>query len=227
MEPKHPERNFNPAYVGSRPDVTALIPPNAKTVLDVGCSNGAVGYAIKDILGLHVTGIEAFPEMAEVAKTRLDRVIVGDAEAPDVLGQLNGSQFDAIIFADILEHLRDPWKALSVISGHLAEGGAIIASIPNVRHLSTIGSLLFKGEWPYRDRGIHDRTHLRFFTIKNIAALFESCGLSIEKVETNYRVIESPHAANEYAKYLAWPGLKHFLAFQYLVRATKRSPIPR
>jgi hypothetical protein len=71
------------------------------------------------------------------------------------------------------------------------------------------------------ERGIHDKTHLRFFTRKNIVELFAGAGFQIDKTEINYRLIEQPHAANRYAKYFALPGLREFLAFQYLVRARR------
>jgi len=83
--------------------------------------------------------------------------------------------FDCIIFADILEHLKDPLVLLKNATSFLSDGGVIIASIPNIRHHTTIINLLFKGYWPYRERGIHDKTHLRFFTLKNIKEMIEDC----------------------------------------------------
>ena len=70
-----------------------------------------------------------------------------------------------------------------------------------------------------RDRGIHDRTHLRFFTRRNVVELFRSAGLEIESVDAKYRLVERPHRINRFAKYFALPGLRGFLAFQYLVTA--------
>ena len=215
------ETKFNPAYVGPRPDIVALIPNEAKNVLDVGCSNGASGEDIKRLLDASVTGIETSEAMAEEAKTRLDRVIVGDVEQMAIQSQLLDRDFDAVIFADVLEHLRDPWTVLSNIKQKIRPGGVVIASIPNIRHLDTLVNLVVKGYWPYRDRGIHDRTHLRFFTRKNVVELFTGAGFRIDKIETNYRLIERPHSANRYAKYFALPGLKGFLEFQYLVRARR------
>lgn len=215
------ETKFNPAYIGPRPDVIALIPKEAKNVLDVGCSNGASGADIKRVLNACVTGIETSESMADEAKARLDRVIVGDVEQAAIQSQLLDREFDAVIFADVLEHLRDPWIVMSNIRQKIRVGGVVIASIPNVRHLDTLVNLVVKGYWPYRDRGIHDRTHLRFFTRKNVVELFTGARFEIDKVVTNYRLIERPHSANRYAKYFALPGVKEFLAFQYLVRARR------
>lgn len=211
--------NFNPAYVGQRLDIERLIPLNARTVLDIGCSTGILGAAIKAKTGAQVFGIELSETMADEALNRIDQVFVGDASQVIAQGELDGYRFDAIIFADVLEHLVDPWSVLRTAKGYLNSEGIIIASIPNVRHLDTIYHLLVKGYWPYRERGIHDRTHLRFFTKQNIAELFTNAGLTIDTIETNYRILEKPSPLNRFAKFLAFPILKDFLAFQYLIQA--------
>jgi hypothetical protein len=78
-----------------------------------------------------------------------------------------------------------------------------------------------KARWPYRNRGIHDRTHLRFFTLKNIREMLHDSGLEIDVMETNYRFWEAGHKYNKYAKKFAIPWVRNFLAFQYLMRARK------
>lgn len=212
-------KSLNPSYVAARPDIEALIPTSVRAVLDVGCSVGTLGLAIKIRHGAKVTGIELSPVMAAIARTRLDSVIVGDADEALASAEIQGQRFDVIIFADVLEHLQDPWATLRLARGLLAPNGSIITSIPNIRHLDTIWNLVIRGRWPYRDRGIHDRTHLRFFTRADIADLMRDAGLQVEVLQANYRIIERPHDWNRFAHYLALPVLKEFLAFQYLVRA--------
>lgn len=211
--------DFNPAYIGQRLDIERLIPLNTRTVLDVGCSTGMLGAAIKARTGAQVFGIELSETMADEALKHIDQVFVGDASQIILQGKLENHRFDLIIFADVLEHLVDPWIVLKAAKDYLNPEGIIIASIPNVRHLDTIYHLLVKGRWPYRERGIHDRTHLRFFTKQNIVELFTSAGLAIETIETNYRILEQPSPLNRFAKFFTFPILKEFLAFQYLIRA--------
>ena len=218
--------NFNPSYVGKRNDILSLVPPNAKRVLDVGCSIGTLGLAIKENTGAMVVGIELSQEMAKIADQKLDKVFVGDVEEILAKKKLQGFKFDTIVFADLLEHLRDPWSVLESIVNYLEPQGILIASIPNVRHIDTIFNLVLKGYWPYRDRGIHDRTHLRFFTKRNINELFKNAGLSIDRIDANYRIIERPHRLNRFAKFLAIPGLRNLLTFQYLIRASLTSAAP-
>jgi len=227
-KPSHAS-SFNQAYVGPRPDILALMPPNPQRVLDVGCSDGTLGESIKQHWPkCQVVGMELTQDMGTAAKQKLDQVLIGDIEASAALEPIALERFDTIIFADVLEHLRDPWLMLRKTRPLLSTGGVVITSIPNVRHIDTIYNLVFRGEWPYRDRGIHDRTHLRFFTRKNIQAMFESEGFKIQEWRVNYRLIERPHPLNRYARFFAWSGLANFLAFQYLVVAAPiENPILR
>ena len=140
----------------------------------------------------------------------------------DLQKKLGETQFDCIVFADVLEHLQNPWKVLKETTELLRENGVVISSIPNIRHYSTLISLAIKGIWPYRERGIHDETHLRFFTLKNIKRLFKEANLELTEIERNYRLIESGSKFDALAKYLALPFIRAFLTFQYLLVASKR-----
>lgn len=211
------DKSFKQAYTGPRPDILQLMPPSPKRVLDVGCSDGTLGASIKQHWpGATVVGMELSEQMGAVAAERLDQVLIGDIEASNALAGVDGQKFDVVIFADILEHLRDPWDMLRRIRPYLTPDCVVISSIPNIRHIDTIYHLVVKGEWPYRERGIHDRTHMRFFTKKNIIDMFASEHLTISQMTANYRLIESPHRINRHAHRFAILGLAPFLAFQYL-----------
>jgi len=213
--------NFNPSYIGMRNDILNLIPDNVSKVLDVGCSIGELGKQIKQNYNVEVVGLEINKEMALIAKNNLDKVIIADAAALNFNHYFHAGYFDCIIFADILEHLKDPWSVLTNIGGMLGREGVVIASIPNIRHYTTIIELVVKGYWPYLERGIHDKTHLRFFTLKNIKEMFGNSGLMINKIKRNYRIIERPHSYNKFSKCFALPMIREFLTFQYLIVARK------
>lgn len=215
---------FNPSYISPRPDIEKLIPLSSQNLLDVGCSNGALSESIKRKKPeCIVTGIEYCEGMARVAEEKLDKVYIGDANkylhSPKLT---NAKKFDCIIFADILEHLIDPWDALKQATKLLEKEGCIIVSIPNIRHIDTIYNLVVKGRWPYRERGIHDSTHLRFFTRKNMLEMIEGSNLKIEEEQVNYRIIERPHKMNKYSKYFALPIVNKFIAFQYIFRLQRK-----
>jgi len=212
---------YNSSYIGERPDIQKLIPSNAEFILDIGCSTGVLGSDIKKMTGARVYGIEISEEMANLAKERIDKVFVGDVESVIKSNELLACKFDVIIFADILEHLVDPWKVLRLAVSRLNDNGVIVASIPNVRHLSTIFSLVFKGYWPYRERGLHDRTHLRFFTKRNTIELFKYADLKIDVINANYRLFDKCYRINCLARFFAAFGMRNFMAYQYLIKAHK------
>jgi trans-aconitate methyltransferase len=169
-------------YDHPRGPLLDLFPHAPARLLDVGCGSGATGALAKARWpGVHVTGIEIVPEAAERAALRLDRVIAGSAETLDLSGA-GLENFDGVILADVLEHLTDPWGFLERLRGVLAPGAVVAASIPNVANLWLLDELA-AGRFDYTDDGLLDRTHIRFFTRKTIAALFERTGYAIERWE--------------------------------------------
>jgi methionine biosynthesis protein MetW len=166
------------AYKTLRPGILALVPGRARRVLDVGCAAGALGAALKERGDVHVTGIERDPAYAAAAREVYDEVIEGDAQAPPAdLGR-----FDCLVAADVLEHLVDPWSALETYVRHLDPGCRAIVSLPNVAHWTTYAQLA-RGRWPRLPEGIHDATHLRWFTLRDAIELCEGAGLVVEQVE--------------------------------------------
>jgi 2-polyprenyl-3-methyl-5-hydroxy-6-metoxy-1,4-benzoquinol methylase len=170
-------------YTQARPEVAALVSPHCHRVLEIGCGLGVLGASLR-ARGHHVTGVELIPEIAAQAETRLDAVVCADVEA----GRLPFAprSFDAIILADVLEHLVDPWTVLRDCVELLAPGGQVIVSVPNVQNIDVIRRLI-RGRWDYRERGILDRGHLRFFTLRSVKQLFAYAGLTIDGVEYRYR----------------------------------------
>lgn len=214
--------DFNPSYIGPRNDLLNMIPNKVERVLDVGCSTGNLGKSIKEKYSSEVYGIEVNKEMAKEAKKNLDKVLIENIENVDFSDNFFKNKFDLIVFGDVLEHLVNPWKVLKESVTVLESSGYIIASIPNVKHYSIFYNIVIKNEWPYKERGIFDKTHLRFFTFKNIRSMFEEADLKIVKVKRKYRIIESPSIFNVFSKLFALPIIRDFLTHQYLILARKR-----
>lgn len=163
----------------SRPEIAALVPKSAKNILDVGCAYGSLGAALKKRQDCRVTGVEIEHDKAKEAKTKLDEVSFTDIEKTGINGL--GDPFDCIIFADVLEHLKDPWATLKNAADSLKPDGLVIASIPNIAHPQILIRLhcdLFKHE----SFGIMDVSHLRFFTKTTIFQLFAYANLKIKSI---------------------------------------------
>jgi 2-polyprenyl-3-methyl-5-hydroxy-6-metoxy-1,4-benzoquinol methylase len=141
-------------YSLSRPQIAALVQTNIKTILDVGCGQGAFLQLIKQRTGAETWGIELVPEVAEKAKINVDKIIIGKVE--NLLFSLPDAYFECITFNDVLEHLLEPAEVLELIKSKLSENGVIIASIPNVRYFYNLYDLIFRKDWEYKDAGILD-----------------------------------------------------------------------
>jgi 2-polyprenyl-3-methyl-5-hydroxy-6-metoxy-1,4-benzoquinol methylase len=211
-------------YASCRWDMIALVPEGCRSFLDVGCGGGVTGKALKEKFpAAQVTGVEAHPDSAEAAALVLDRVLLRDAEA--ALDDLLGERFDCLFFGDILEHLVDPWSVLKSYTGLLNPGGVVIASLPNIQHISVLMNLA-RGRWTYTSRGLLDRTHLRFFTDREARQLLEQANLTPINVHYNYRLVERNKARSEWATRLGRfiPFLRPFFIFQYVYLAKRKAP---
>ena len=201
-------------YEGERPDVQALVPRDARRILELGCSNGSLGAALKARQEVEVVGVEYDPGYGSQAARVLDRVIVGDAEAVLASGELSG-EFDALVCADVLEHLRDPWTALSRGVSLVRPGGAVVVSLPNVRYARVLVEVFVKGRWPREDWGTFDRTHLRWFTRADAVELLEQAGLRVERVQPQEWI--PPGAMGVAARVLARTPLRFLTHGQYVL----------
>lgn len=140
-------------------------------VLEVGCACGATLLEIKNRYPqAQLHGIELNSAASAVAR-QICAVSAADVETASL--EFPEEYFDYIIFADVLEHLRDPWNTLSRIRPLLAPEGHVLASLPNIMHHSIVSQLI-NGHWTYTNAGILDKTHLRFFTLQEMISLFKS-----------------------------------------------------
>lgn len=195
-------------------------------ILDVGCGTGGLGAELAR-RGNAVYGLTISEREAALARPRLAQVIVGDLETMETL-PFSERFFDTAIFADVLEHLRDPKRPLELIKPHLKPGAQVIASIPNVANMVVRWNLL-RGRFDYEEYGILDNTHLRFFTLRTAKALLTSCGFRVERVTFTNWNWEFPSIILTLLRRLdrdwevrerltrTWPGL---FATQFVIYAT-------
>jgi len=203
-------------YESVRTDLLSLLPLGTTTVLDVGCGSGATAQKLSDMGVKEIVGIEVNPEMAAKAKKYCRNVIVGDLETMEI--DLPQEHFNAIIMADVLEHLKGPYQTVSRILPVLKMDGSVLISIPNVTYYHILLMLLC-GRWEYTERGIMDETHLRFFTRKTFVKQMENIGLQLVKLKRNYRLLEHDMIFGAgFAKIMGPIVPNELLTFQYLMR---------
>jgi len=170
-------------YEGFRSDVIAAVPPDAKTVLSVGCAAGRTEAELVK-RGMKVVGVEINSDAAKIARERGLIVLEGDASVIDI-SQV-GDSFDCLIYGDVLEHLPDPVSVLKRHIKSLKPGGIIYVSIPNFRHYSVFWQLFIRGHIHYKDAGILDRGHVRITTRKMVLDWFDQ--LSLRLCSCTYKI---------------------------------------
>jgi len=191
-------------------------------ILDVGTSEGYVGAILKE-RGHSVVGIEGDSAAAEKARAHYDSFHVADIEN---YGFPYREEFDYVLFADVLEHLRDPVAVLRRSLPSLKPAGEVIVAVPNIANFVIRASLLF-GRFDYCDRGILDRTHLRFFTVASLRTMMEDASCRILElvptplpVQLVFPVTERTiFAPLHEIHYLLVRGWKTLFAYQFVVRA--------
>lgn len=159
--------------------ILGLVGPD-RDVLDVGCSSGFLAQALAG-RGCRVSGIELDEKSASEAIPFLEQLVVGDLNTVDLVAAFGAARFDAIVFADVLEHLVDPADVLRRSLTLLRPGGAVVISVPNVAH-GALRLALLQGRWRYTETGLLDATHLRFFTRETLLEMLRECGLEVTDV---------------------------------------------
>lgn len=174
--------NHAPEYFGGdRRQMLKYIPPSVKRTLEFGCGFGGFSALLKKEFGAETWAVEINTTAAQEAAKKLDRVI--NTDAADCLQDLPDGYFDCIVFLDILEHLIDPYSLLLGVKSKLTKEGLIVASLPNIRYYRNLVKLVVHGDWDYQDKGVLDKTHLRFFTYKSIMKMFSRLGFEVLAME--------------------------------------------
>ena len=143
------------------------------TLLDLGAAGGELGSAVREHFS-RTLGFEYNVDCVSELCGRFDQAVIADLET---IKRLPGN-IDAIVLADVLEHLRNPARVLALVREALNDDGRVFISVPNIANITVRLGLLF-GVFEYRDRGILDHTHLRFYTKRTIRQEIERAGFRI------------------------------------------------
>src|SRR4030095_11032922 len=151
-------------------------------VLDIGCGEGyfaqMLAKAGNDVVGIDILATpQERKSMKQYVQADLDQGL--HAALPALAGQ----SFERVLLQDILEHVRAPEQVLADCHRLLDARGLLLISVPNVANITVRLALLF-GRFEYTERGILDRTHVRFFTSRTAREMIERAGYDVvaEKV---------------------------------------------
>ena len=168
-------------YQHKRSEMSLFLPDQYSKVLEIGCGQGVFRSNLNSTIEHEYWGIEMDSNTAALAEATLDKVLVGTFD--DVSRHIPDNYFDLIICNDVLEHMEHHVAFLNDIKSKLSKNGNLVLSIPNVRYISNLCELVFQKDWRYRDSGILDSTHLRFFTKKSLTKVLIESGWTINKMK--------------------------------------------
>ncbi len=197
------DKEKHKSYNGARIELLELNNFNFshKTVLDVGCYQGANATYLKDKFeGLAYIGLEGDPAAIANINSKVDKIYEVNLDQIDFLF-LDGTKIDFIILGDVIEHLKDPDVFMSKLKSIISNKTQLIVSIPNIQYYETFFQLI-TGHFPRRERGIFDKTHLRWFTNKEFRSMVKQ-EYDVIKFSRSFRLVDGNCCAsfNKYNKY--------------------------
>jgi len=165
---------------GLRPDlavIAANVAPGSR-VLDVGCGDGALMAALRDLRGVDARGLEIDRANVSVAVARGLSVMQGDADAD--LADYPDNAFDYAILSQTLQTTMRPDRVLEQL---LRIGERAFVSFPNFAHWRVRLSLLWGGRMPVTRLlpvAWYETPNIHHVTIDDFRALVKARGLTVE-----------------------------------------------
>ena len=154
-------------------------PLEGKTALDVGCGAGLLTEPLAR-LGAKVTGVDAAPELIEVATAHAKGSGLPINYRTTGVEDLGGT-FDLVTAMEVIEHVADPRAFLASLAARLAPGGLLILSTPNRTAWSRLLTITLAEGFGQIPKGTH--RYEDFITPAEMTAMMAEVGLAVDDVE--------------------------------------------
>lgn len=168
-------------FENKRPEMDYFITTTPRSAIEFGCGNGGFSELLKQKYKCEAWGVDIDPESVKNAEKIIDKAICGDAY--EIIEILPLNHFDYVICNDFIEHIYSPEKFFVNLRKCLTDDAVLVCSLPNIRYFNHFKRYFFMKDWKYRDQGILDNTHLRFFTKKSMKRSINEWGFQIELIK--------------------------------------------
>ncbi len=179
--------------------VASKIQPGS-LVLDIGCGSGMLGRFLVEQQECVVDGVDGDPVAIELARPRYRKLMVANFEHDSLLGTFDAAAYDVVVLADVLEHLINPAVLLAQIRQLVKPHGLVILSVPNITHVA-VGLDLLLGKFGYRENGLLDDTHVRFFSRESLVDRLREAGIFSWEIDT----VHKPLSMTEFSGHSVFP----------------------
>lgn len=181
------------------------------TILDIGCARGYLGAKLRERDNV-VVGLDISASVVAQARDVLDEAYVADIEQA-LPTEVASRQFDAVVMAEVIEHVFDPVDVLQRVASVVKPGGVLILTTPNFLKWTHRLKFLF-GAFRYSDQGALDFGHIRHFTYAYLKEVIRETGFVLERENHIY----FPGTLSSVLR--IWPSL---FASQFIVKLIKKS----
>lgn len=168
--------NVNPVILDYILNIEIMHPK----IIDVGCWTGTLGKELrKNNFKFTIDGIDIDDNALQIANKECGYKNIYHADINNlILSDIKCSDYDIVVFGDVLEHVVNPGKLINDLLTKLSSNGYLIVSLPNIAFIK-YRILHMLGYWNYTETGIMDKTHLHFFTLDSMRKVFKDNGLEI------------------------------------------------
>ena len=167
-------------------------------ILEFGPANGRFTKYLTEHKKCKVYAVEIDPLAAQDAAKYAEDVFVADIEELEWINRWENIEFDYIIFADVLEHLRNPQQVLKQTKRLLKDEGKVILSVPNVAHNSILINL-YRNIFNYTPVGLLDDTHIHLFSYYSLKDMCKNAGYFPVVEDAVYMDVEDTEIHNKYS----------------------------
>lgn len=222
-------------YTGINENILDMVDGENLSICEFGCAAGLLAKAIREktkSVDYYVGADFCLDPLLHAsnyinAALHIDLDVIGIWDSEEFSQKVPDGKFDYIIFGDVLEHLKNPEVALKNARKKLRENGRLLICIPNAQHWSVLLNIV-KGRWPREASGIFDKTHLRWFTLKEMVLILQENGFEVaEMVPRIFNHEMGFHIADALTEFCNKIGINHdeatagMIPFQYVFNVKK------